>query len=86
LRSRFLRQRKTSYAETKRGGREARIHCQKDFQKLIFTINLSLRIDDPQTNILLIGIALSVVIATLLAVSGWYGGELTFRHKFATKK
>lgn len=49
---------------------------------LILTfINLGLRLDDPETTILPIGIVLSSVVATLLAIGGWYGGELSFRHK-----
>lgn len=33
--------------------------------------------------ILPIGITLSIIVALLLGVSGWYGGELVYRHKIA---
>jgi uncharacterized membrane protein len=29
------------------------------------------------------GLAISTVVATLLGVSGWYGGELVYRHKIS---
>ncbi|WP_036480070.1 DUF2231 domain-containing protein [Myxosarcina sp. GI1] len=44
-------------------------------------VNFGLRLGDPQTTIIPVGIILSLVIATLLSVGGWYGGELSFRHK-----
>jgi len=49
---------------------------------LILTIgNFFLRIVNPESIILPTGLILSWVVATLLLVSGWYGGELMFRHK-----
>jgi uncharacterized membrane protein len=44
-------------------------------------INFGLRLYDPQSAILTIGVALSLIVATLLSIGGWYGGELSFRHK-----
>lgn len=44
-------------------------------------VNFGLRLNDPATTILPIGLTLSLVVATLLLVGGWFGGELTFRHK-----
>jgi uncharacterized membrane protein len=44
-------------------------------------INFGLRLYDPQSAILPIGIVLSLIVATLLSIGGWYGGELSFRHK-----
>lgn len=44
-------------------------------------INLILRWGNVTGAILPTGVILSVIVATLLGASGWYGGELTFRHK-----
>ncbi|MGL5832613.1 MAG: DUF2231 domain-containing protein [Waterburya sp.] len=57
-------------------------HMSINIIVLVMTfINFGLRLDDPQTAILPTGIALSLIVATLLAIGGWYGGELSFRHK-----
>lgn len=45
------------------------------------SINFILRLVSPATIILPVGLILSWVVAVLLLVSGWYGGELMFRHK-----
>jgi uncharacterized membrane protein len=44
-------------------------------------INFGLRLYDPQSAILPIGVSLSLIVAVLLSIGGWYGGELSFRHK-----
>lgn len=44
-------------------------------------INLVLRQGNPATPIVPTGLAISIVVAALLGVTGWFGGELTFRHK-----
>ena len=44
-------------------------------------INLVLRQGNPAEPIVYTGLAISVVVATLLGITGWYGGELSFRHK-----
>ena len=44
-------------------------------------INLLLRQGNPAEPIVFTGLAISVVVATLLGITGWYGGELSFRHK-----
>ncbi len=44
-------------------------------------INLLLRQGNPAGPIVFTGLALSVVVASLLGVTGWFGGELSFRHK-----
>jgi uncharacterized membrane protein len=44
-------------------------------------INFGLRLENPQSAILPIGMTLSLIIATLLGIGGWFGGELSFRHK-----
>lgn len=44
-------------------------------------INLVLRQGNPAEPIVFTGLAISVVVATLLGITGWFGGELSFRHK-----
>ncbi len=43
--------------------------------------NLLVRSGDPQGGVLPWGIALSAATTVLLAVTTWYGGELTYRHR-----
>lgn len=51
---------------------------------LIFTaINFVLRLGDPAAAILPWGLILSLIVGTLTSVSGWYGTELSYRHKIA---
>ncbi|PRP93685.1 DUF2231 domain-containing protein [Enhygromyxa salina] len=45
------------------------------------TVNLILRGGDTIVHILPVGLTLSIVSTGLLLVSGWYGGELAYRHK-----
>jgi uncharacterized membrane protein len=44
-------------------------------------INLYLRWGNPLGAILPWGLILSTIVGTLLSVSGWYGTELSYRHK-----
>lgn len=44
-------------------------------------VNLILRWNDPVDAILPWGLAISVVVGALLGASGWFGGELVYRHK-----
>jgi len=44
-------------------------------------INLVLRQGNPAEPIVYTGLAISVVVASLLGITGWFGGELSFRHK-----
>lgn len=44
-------------------------------------INWIIRFDNPAGFILPWGLGISLVVATLLGITGWYGGELSFRHK-----
>jgi uncharacterized membrane protein len=44
-------------------------------------INWLLRFNDPADAVLPIGIGLSILVATILGVTGWYGAELAYRHK-----
>lgn len=57
-------------------------HMLLNIAVLVLTIgNFFLRLGDPSTIIVPTGLILSWLVATLLLVSGWYGGELMFRHK-----
>ncbi|HEY9829401.1 MAG TPA: DUF2231 domain-containing protein [Stenomitos sp.] len=59
-------------------------HMYANVTALVVTaINLGLRVGNPVENILFTGLILSVIVATLLGISGWYGGELVYRHKIA---
>lgn len=40
-----------------------------------------LRLDDPAAAILPWGLLLSVIVAAILGVTGWAGGELSYRHR-----
>lgn len=46
-------------------------------------INLGLRWGNPTGAILPTGIIISLIVATLLGLTGWYGAELIYRHKVA---
>ncbi|WAL58249.1 DUF2231 domain-containing protein [Thermocoleostomius sinensis] len=46
-------------------------------------VNLGLRWGNTTGAILPIGLLLSLVVATLLGLTGWYGAELIYRHKVA---
>ena len=46
-------------------------------------INFVVRLGDPAGKILFLGLTLSVIVATILGLSGWYGAELIYRHKVA---
>lgn len=48
---------------------------------VLTTINLILRLRDPVEAILPVGLILSLLVGTLTSVSGWYGAELSYRHK-----
>jgi uncharacterized membrane protein len=59
-------------------------HMYANVTALVVTaINLGLRVGDPVENLLFTGLVLSVIVAVLLGISGWYGGELVYRHKIA---
>ncbi len=44
-------------------------------------VNLILRLGDSEGAILPWGLILSTIVSTLISVSGWYGTELSYRHK-----
>lgn len=59
-------------------------HMYANVTALVLTaINLGLRIGNPAENVVFTGLILSVIVSALLGISGWYGGELVYRHKVA---
>jgi uncharacterized membrane protein len=50
---------------------------------LLTTVNWFLRWKSGDSVILLTGFAISVAVASLLGLTGWYGAELIYRHKIA---
>ena len=58
------------------------LHMTGNIAALVLSlINWVMRLGDPAAPIFPVGITLSIIVATLLGISGWFGGELTFRHK-----
>lgn len=58
------------------------LHMGGNVAVMVLTlINLVLRQGNPAEPIVYTGLAISVVVATLLGITGWFGGELSFRHK-----
>ena len=59
-------------------------HMILNITSMILTIiNLLIRSGNPSDAILPLGLTLSLVVASLLGLSGWFGAELVFRHKVA---
>ncbi|KOP22974.1 hypothetical protein AMR41_29280 [Hapalosiphon sp. MRB220] len=59
-------------------------HLILNVSALVLTIiNLVLRWNNPISAVLPWGLVISVIVATLLGISGWYGGELVYRHKIS---
>lgn len=48
---------------------------------VLTVVNLLLRLRDFEGAILPWGLVLSTIVGTLTSVSGWYGAELSYRHK-----
>lgn len=44
-------------------------------------LNLFLRLGNPELRILPWGFSLSLVVGTLTSITGWFGAELSYRHK-----
>ncbi len=62
--------------------KDAWIHALGNSAALLLAfVSFWIRIDDPQDAVLPPGLILSLVIAGILTVTGWYGGELSYRHK-----
>ncbi|HZG40906.1 MAG TPA: DUF2231 domain-containing protein [Nodosilinea sp.] len=65
-----------------RARRAGWVHMVLNVSVLVLTIgNFFIRLNNLEGSILPTGLILSSVVATFLLVSGWYGGELMFRHK-----
>jgi uncharacterized membrane protein len=59
-------------------------HLFLNITAMVLTIvNLILRWGNITGAILPMGVAISIIVAVLLGLSGWYGGELVYRHKIA---
>ena len=43
-------------------------------------LNLTLRVEQPETYIVLFGLILSALVALFLMAGGWFGGELSFHY------
>ncbi len=57
-------------------------HMYLNIAILVLTsVNLILRLRNPVEAILPIGLIISTVVGTLTSLSGWYGAELSYRHK-----
>jgi uncharacterized membrane protein len=57
-------------------------HMITNVTALILTlVNYLLRLGNSALIIIPVGMILSIAVALLLLVGGWFGGELTFRHK-----
>lgn len=48
---------------------------------VLSALNFILRVGDAESRILPLGLLLSVIVGTLTSVSGWFGAELSYRHK-----
>ncbi len=60
------------------------IHMLGNVAALLLTlVNWWLRWDNVEGAVLPAGIIISLVVASLLGVTGWYGAELIYRHKVA---
>ena len=49
-------------------------------------VNWLLRVDEPAAAILPWGLVLSLVVTGILAVTGWAGGELSYRHRIGVMR
>ncbi len=60
------------------------IHMFGNMTAMILTlVNLILRWNNFEEAILPFGLILSTIVASLLAIAGWFGAELIYRHKVA---
>lgn len=48
---------------------------------VLTAVNLFIRLQNPVGAILPWGLVISTIVGTLTSVSGWYGAELSYRHK-----
>jgi uncharacterized membrane protein len=60
------------------------VHMFGNIAALIATlINFVLRWDNAVNAVIPIGLLLSIAVSALLGITGWFGGELVYRHKIA---
>ncbi|HIK16359.1 MAG TPA: DUF2231 domain-containing protein [Leptolyngbyaceae cyanobacterium M33_DOE_097] len=60
------------------------VHMSGNVAALLLTLaNWVRRIGNPVDTVLPLGIIISLIVALLLGVTGWYGAELIYRHKVA---
>ncbi len=58
------------------------IHLILNVSLLVLTLfNFLLRLGDAEARLLPWGLLLSLVVGTLTSISGWFGAELSYRHK-----
>jgi uncharacterized membrane protein len=58
------------------------VHLIVNISILVFTaLNFILRWGDPESPILPWGLLLSLIVGTLTSITGWFGAELSYRHK-----
>jgi uncharacterized membrane protein len=58
------------------------VHMFGNIAALVITfVNWFLRLGNPVEAVLPLGIILSLLVSAVLGVTGWYGGELAYRHK-----
>jgi uncharacterized membrane protein len=48
---------------------------------VLSALNFILRVGEPESRILPLGLLLSVIVGILTSISGWFGAELSYRHK-----
>jgi uncharacterized membrane protein len=59
-------------------------HMVGNIAVLVLTLaNWLRRLGDPVNTILPLGLIISLIVALLLGITGWYGAELVYRHKIA---
>ena len=60
------------------------IHMAGNVAAMVLTlVNWSLRWNNIEGSILPTGLIISLIVASLLGITGWYGAELIYRHKIA---
>ncbi len=60
------------------------LHMFGNVTAMVLTlINWILRWNNVEGTILPVGLVISLVVASLLGITGWYGAELIYRHKIA---
>ncbi len=60
------------------------IHMVGNVTAMVLTlVNWVLRWNNVESAVLPTGLILSAIVASLLAITGWYGAELVYRHKVA---